>query len=104
MTDRRLLRGALLARQPQVISALAPGLYRVCSQSSRGSYRVLLDGTNFSCDCPDFSDRQRPCKHILGLVQHLALSVGVALPSNDGPDRRESYPQDWPAYDAAQQA
>ncbi len=104
MTDLRLLRGALLARQPQAISALGPGLYRVCSQSSRGSYRVRLDGTNFACDCPDFFDRQRPCKHILGLVQHLALSVGVSLPGTDEPLPRKTYSQDWPAYDAAQQA
>ena len=104
MTDRRLLRGALLARQPQAISALAPGLYKVCSQSTRGSYRVRLDGTNFACDCPDFSDRQRPCKHILGLVQHLALSVGVSLPTEEGSVPQKTYPQDWPAYDAAQQA
>ena len=104
MTDLRLLRGALLARQPQAISALAPGLYRVCSQSSRGSYRVRLDGTNFLCDCPDFADRQRPCKHILGLVQHLAFAVGVPLVNGQEAAPRKSYPQDWPAYDAAQQA
>jgi len=104
MNDRRLLRGALLARQPQAISALAPGLYKVCSQSSRGSYRVCLDGTNFACDCPDFSDRQRPCKHILGLVQHLALSVGVSLVGAEETLPRKTYTQDWPAYDAAQQA
>lgn len=104
MNDRRLVRGALLAHQPQAISALAPGLYRVCSQSSRGSYRVRLDGTNFFCDCPDFADRQLPCKHIFGLVQHLALAVGVPVANVGEPEPRKSYPQDWPAYDAAQQA
>ena len=104
MTDQRLLRGTLLARQPQAISPLAPGLYKVCSQSSRGSYRVRLDGTNFFCDCPDFADRLRPCKHILGLVQHLALTVGIPVADMEPSEPRKSYPQDWPAYDAAQQA
>lgn len=107
MTDRRLLRGIHLAARPQNFLPLSPGLFRVASQSGAGSYTLRLDGTNFLCDCPDFKGRRRSCKHIYGLVEFLAISAGVPLHAPEDPaaaPRKKTYPQDWPAYDAAQQA
>ena len=52
------------------IAALEPiekcrARYRVPSQSTSAFYTVDLDNSSGpTCTCPDFGQRQRPCKHI----------------------------------------
>jgi putative transposase len=40
----------------------------VASQSGNGKYRVTRTGTEWSCECPDFSKRRLPCKHIITVM------------------------------------
>lgn len=68
---------------------------------------MRLDGIRWTCECPDYQEWQRSCKHIVGVVEILAQTAGVPWPGpSDAPPEtlRPTYPQDWPAYDAAQQA
>ena len=107
ISARRRERGHLLAVQDGAVESVAPGLFRVRSASGRGSYGVRLDGLRWTCECPDYADQQTACKHVAAVVEFLALTAGVPWPAPDRVDAtplRPTYPQDWPAYDAAQQA
>jgi len=84
-------------------------VWTVPSQAGHGSYRVS-EPTNLryvpgarsglACTCPDFDERQGPCKHV--------LAVEFTMQREATPDadvvklRRPTYPQNWPAYNAAQ--
>jgi transposase-like protein/DNA-directed RNA polymerase subunit M/transcription elongation factor TFIIS len=46
------------------IKRINENAYRVKSQSGSGSYMVLREGLDWSCECPDFVNRQVACKHI----------------------------------------
>lgn len=106
MTDPRLLRAQQVRLGEGSIASLGPGAYRVRSQSGRGSYTVRLEGIRWSCECADWLDRRLSCKHILTVVEHLADAAGhpLPVPPGEAPAKRRTYAQDWPAYDAAQQA
>ena len=78
--------------------------YRVPSQSSkkRESYIVTLDGDNGGCSCPDYEERQKPCKHLYA-VQYVIQRE--ELPNDTVAKTRAvraTYKRDWPAYNAAQ--
>lgn len=49
-------------------------VYRVSNREKRGngSYYVPRDVGAWACSCPDYTNRQRPCKHILALRASLA--------------------------------
>jgi transposase len=78
----------------------------VPSQSSNARYFVDLE--NFdepACSCPDYEERRMPCKHIY------AVAYFVVQQNPDGSTtvtetvtvtKRKTYPQNWPAYNAAQ--
>lgn len=80
----------------------------VPSQSGRGEYQVAhptlghLEGAlhGLTCTCPDFEERQLPCKHII------AVEYTVKREHPDGSvvteTVRVTYSQDWAAYNAAQ--
>src|SRR5258708_12025689 len=67
-----------------------------------------MAGENPVCDCPDFELRNKACKHI--------FAVAYTVVSEQNPDgsttvtetvvvtatKRKTYPQNWPAYNAAQ--
>jgi transposase-like protein/DNA-directed RNA polymerase subunit M/transcription elongation factor TFIIS len=46
------------------IKRINENAYRVKSQSGNGSYLVLREGMDWTCECPDFVNRQVACKHI----------------------------------------
>ena len=46
------------------IKRLNENAYRVKSQSGNGSYLVARKGEDWTCECPDFVNRQVACKHI----------------------------------------
>jgi len=71
-------------------------------------YKVTVDGLFFACDCPDHTSRGCKCKHI--------YAVEYAIRREQNPDgsttvtesvtvtqTRKTYPQNWPAYNSAQQ-
>ena len=79
--------------------------YSVPSQSGRGAYVVNLETGPYHgpyCTCPDFEERQLPCKHI--------WAVQITLEREEEPDGiedvqtiRVQYGQHWPSYNAAQE-
>jgi hypothetical protein len=79
----------------------------VPSQSGAKDYTVDPDPESPRCICPDFEYRQLRCKHIFAVEIVLQRKVTV---SNDGQTQtvtetvtvKQTYTQDWPAYNKAQ--
>ena len=80
----------------------------VPSQTDSGKkYTVCPDDSHCSCTCPDFEERGEPCKHIFAarytiereysddgsLIETETITVKAV---------KKTYPQNWPAYNAAQ--
>ena len=99
-----------LGRQQEglVIAALTnirkdPWGYKVPAQSHGGSYSVNLDYEPY-CTCPDFEERQRPCKHIYAVqVALLREQTDHAVPSQNPAPRREDLDRSWSTYNTAQE-
>lgn len=80
------------------------GVWTVPSQTTSGSYRVTL-GSEPSCSCDDFQLRKLPCKHMVAARLVCARDhdgkapeiVATAVP------KKETYKQNWPQYNEAQQ-
>ncbi len=85
------------------------GIWLVPSQSGHGRYAVSPDPEMPHCTCPDHETRGLRCKHI--------FAVQFAMQREDHSDgsttvtqtvtvtetvKKPTYPQDWPAYNAAQ--
>lgn len=80
------------------------GVWLVPSQSSNKRYTVCPDPENPHCTCPDHETRGVKCKHI--------FAVEFVVKREQNPDGtitetrsitvRKTYPQNWPAYNAAQ--
>ena len=91
-----------------MIAALAnitkdPWGYKVPAQSRSGSYLVNLEYGPY-CTCPDFEERQKPCKHVYA-VQAVLLreSVPDAPPLEPFKVVRKELDRSWPTYNAAQE-
>ncbi|HEX8653307.1 MAG TPA: transposase [Pyrinomonadaceae bacterium] len=84
-------------------------LYLVPSQSGRGKYKVDADAKH--CTCPDFDFRQAKCKHIYA-VEHTieqtektkttVTANGKTTTTETVKVTRQTYRQEWPAYNKAQ--
>ena len=76
--------------------------WKVPSQSGSGTYIVNLDQGEQFCTCPDFEERQQPCKHI--------HAVEYVIQRETKPDGtvtyteaiKVTYNQDWHTYNQAQ--
>ncbi len=101
------------ARQARGEQILANGgiirqgdVFLIPSQSGGSRYSVMIDGGEWSCSCPDFEERQLPCKHIYAAQRwDVCMREGKRFPkpAEVAPSpKRKSYPQDWPNYNAAQ--
>jgi transposase len=83
-------------------------VWLVPSQSGRGRYTVCPDPTNPHCTCPDHETTGLKCKHIFAVEfviqreHHQDGSVTVTETVTFGRTTRKTYPQNWPAYNAAQ--
>lgn len=90
------------------IKKKARNVWLVPARSRPGRYTVRIDPSSPHCTCPDHEETGERCKHIFA-VEYLshreenpdgttmvteALTVTKEIP--------ETYPQDWPAYNAAQ--
>ena len=78
----------------------------VPSQSTRGArYTVNLDPKDPQCSCPDFECRKQRCKHIFAVeytIQREQTNDGQTVVTESVRVSRQTYTQDWPAYNAAQ--
>ncbi|MCG8653644.1 MAG: transposase [Pirellulales bacterium] len=77
-------------------------LWIVPSSTGSGKYRVDLDSVPPRCTCPDHMDSGNTCKHIYAAryAQHHKGKSAVSV--NPEAIQRPTYPQNWPAYNAAQ--
>lgn len=102
-------RGLVIAATCNVKKSAAG--WTVPSQSKDGSrYTVRLDGDHPHCTCPDHENRAEKCKHIWAVeyVQRResnpdgSTTVTERLTVTQTVEKRATYPQNWPAYNAAQ--
>ena len=82
-------------------------LYLVPSQSGKGKYKV--DAEKRQCTCPDYDFRREPCKHLYAVEQVIEKTKttttdaqGTTTTTETVKVTRKTYPQQWPAYNAAQ--
>src|SRR5579863_5827609 len=79
----------------------------VPSQSSNARYFVAVPtGEEPSCTCPDFEERRLPCKHIYAVAYFVVYQKNpdgsTTVTETMTVTKRKTYPQNWPAYNAAQ--
>lgn len=109
--DGRQQRGVEIAARCRVVRR---GLgWSVPSQSGAGKYRVTglpfsMDGEAPRCTCPDYETRAVKCKHIFAVEYVIERernrdgSTTVTETVRVTQTVRRTYPQNWPAYNAAQ--
>src|SRR5271157_5931522 len=84
------------------------GWWLVPSQTGNGIYRVQLAPKFATCECPDFGTRGGKCKHIYAATfvmrreQNADGSTTVTESVTVTATKQTTYPQQWPAYNAAQ--
>ncbi len=91
-----------------------PHLWLVPSETGKGRYTVDLAGENPRCTCPDYELRRDKCKHIFA-VEFTVISETKRVEAKAEEGNRTlttvkkttritkvTYPQNWPAYNAAQ--
>src|SRR6202522_2478269 len=99
--DMRELKALEIAARVRI--TYADGDWLVPSQTSGANYRVAI-GAQPSCECEDFTLRQQPCKHIIAARLTCERDHGGQGPAivTDEVPKRQTYKQDWPAYNYAQ--
>ncbi len=106
MEDLREQRGIVLAATKQINQH--GDCWIVPSQSGKGVYAVRhLAQTNPECSCPDYEARRQNCKHIYAAIfvmrrEHHADGSTTVTEAITLTAQRTTYPQVWPAYNAAQ--
>src|SRR5436305_771914 len=105
--EQRLQKAKVLVMENKITAG--PECYFVRSQSGGSkTYRVTLDGLFPACTCDDFEltgQPGQPCKHMLAARIFRAQQESGAPAPVDQPGpaaKRPTYPQNWPAYNAAQ--
>jgi hypothetical protein len=103
--DGREQRGREIAAQKRI--RRTTGGFLVPSQSGVGKYAVVMSGERPRCTCPDFELRGEPCKHIYAVrivIQQEFRFDGETVTETVSVTKtmRRTYPQNWPAYNAAQ--
>jgi hypothetical protein len=105
--EERKQRGMMIAAIAKI--ERQNGVYLVPSQTSprHQKYRVRYDAKNPTCDCPDFHERGCRCKHVYAVEffhqrEISADGVETITESVKITQTRKTYPQNWPAYNAAQ--
>jgi putative transposase len=74
----RKQRGMAIAKEGNQIKRLNDNMYLVKSQSNSGSYLILKEKSEWSCECPDYKYRGVVCKHIWATKLSLALRKEVS--------------------------
>jgi transposase len=105
MNDREQ-RGIIIAAKSRIKQK--DGVWLVPSQSGNARYTVCPDATNPHCTCPDHETRGVKCKHIYAVeyvIQREENEDGTTTVTETlttVETHRKTYPQNWPAYNAAQ--
>lgn len=80
-------------------------VWLVPSQAGQGEYEVRPDPQAPRCTCPDFEFRNARCKHVLAVEYVLEREQkpdGTTVVTESIKVTRQTYPQNWKAYNAAQ--
>jgi transposase len=82
-------------------------LWVVPSQNGGGAYTVDMKHDPPTCSCPDHETRGVTCKHIFAVTYVVKREQGAdgsttVTESLTVTSTKQTYPQDWPAYNAAQ--
>lgn len=108
-TDVREERGKAIAALGVVKKAdKGENIWTVPAQSRVGFYKVDLGGGIPRCTCPDFELRGKACKHVFAVAytvvqqQNSDGSTTVTETVTVTAQKRQTYPQNWKAYNAAQ--
>jgi transposase len=105
----RFLRGVVIARAGRV-RQLRTDLWSVPSQSGTGSYLVDLAGERPVCVCADFEENGEAegfrCKHVIAalvVARVIDAPADVVEMEAAAETAKRTYPQNWHAYERAQQ-
>jgi len=106
--DAREERGRLIAETGKLSNR--GGVWFVPSQGKGGQYAVRLNPDLPTCTCPDYELRAMRCKHIYAVEYSVkrernadgTTTVTERMTMSATVEKRTTYPQDWPAYNAAQ--
>jgi len=82
----------------------------VPAQTGVGRYVVKLDPHTPRCTCPDFEVREMKCKHIYAVEYTVrqqsnpdgSVTVTETVKVTETVEKKTTYKQNWPAYNAAQ--
>src|SRR3954468_12673386 len=104
-TDPREQRGLVIAATAKLTKK--GGVWLVPSQSGKCKYTVCPDKENPHCSCQDHETRGCKCKHIYAVefvIQRELFDDGSVIETRQLTltEKRKTYKQDWPAYNAAQ--
>jgi transposase len=84
------------------------GIWKVPSQSGNGRYSVNAESETRSCTCPDYETHGGKCKHIFAeeyILEFRRQSDGSSTVTETlqiTETKRQTYSQNWPAYNEAQ--
>ncbi len=101
--EPRELRGLEIAATAKIVNK--GNVWSVPSQSGKGRYTVRLQAKDLFCTCADFETNGCKCKHIYAVQftrrrdARATKSIASVVPT---PATRNTYPQDWRAYNLAQ--
>src|SRR3954454_11606420 len=98
--DMRELKALELAARAKIVPA-DDGTWRVPSQSTGGTYKVVTWPGAESCECEDFHLRQQSCKHIIAarLVEEREGKRQAPPMDADAVPKHKTYKQNWPLYE-----
>src|SRR5438094_2231901 len=105
--QEREQRGIVIAAKAK-LQRSDDGRWFVPSQTRKGGdyyYTVKPDPVKPFCSCPDFTARQRTCKHLYAVeivVKREYTDDGDTQTFTETVTVKKTYKQEWPAYNAAQ--
>src|SRR5215203_448983 len=102
MTDRQIKALQIAAKSKLTRKG---NVWTVPSQAGHGEYTVALDNEKPSCTCRDHEFTSARCKHIFAVeytIQREQTADGATITTETVKITRKTYPQNWPAYNAAQ--
>lgn len=100
MSDARRVKGLEIAATARIVKK--GGAWMVPSQSMNGRYTVTKEAGEFRCSCPDYDLRRLKCKHAFAVEFATKREMNDDGTVTETTALRVTYPQDWPAYNAAQ--
>ena len=92
-------RGLLIAKTSRIVKTEKG--WKVPSQSGNGTYLVVSNGFEATCNCPDHEKRNCKCKHIYAVEFIVTKEVDNKGNMTIIQTVRKTYRQEWSSYDKA---